>query len=45
MLVRFFGKMADFIDFRADDIDGNVIDKFDLAAQTVSNNEFIDDET
>ena len=45
MLVRFFRKMADFIDFKADDVDGNVIDKFDLAAQTVSNNEFIDGET
>ena len=37
--------MGDFIDFKADDVDGNVIGKFDLAAQTVSNNEFIDDET
>ena len=43
--VRFFGKMADFINFEADDVDDvddNFIDKCDPDA---SDNEFIGDET
>ena len=45
LLVRLFGKMADFIKFEADDVNGDVIDNCDQAAQTVSDKEFIDDET
>ena len=44
LLVRFFGKMADFINFETDDVDGDaVINKCDPVGQTVS--QFIDDET
>ena len=44
LLVRFFGKVADFINFETDGIDGDaVIDKCDPVAQTVS--QFFDDET
>ena len=45
LLVRLFGKMAGFIKFEADDVNGDVIDNCDQAAQTVSDKEFIDDET
>ena len=44
LLVIFFGKIADFINFDADDVDDGGIDKCGPAAQTVSDNEFIDDE-
>ena len=37
--------MADFINFEAYDADGDVIDECDLTAETVSDDEFIDDET
>ena len=43
---RFFGKMTDFINFEADgvdDVDGDFIG--DCEPQTVTDNEFIDDET
>ena len=41
-----FGRMGDFINFEADDKDsGIIIDDCDPEAQTVSDNEFIDDET
>ena len=36
-------KMTDFINFEADDVDDDFIDGCEL--QTVSDNEFIDDET
>ena len=47
LLVRFFSRIADFINFEADDDnDGDVvIDDCDPEAETVSDNEFIDDET
>ena len=47
LLVRFFSRIADFINFEADDNnDGDVaIDDCDPEAETVSDNEFIDDET
>lgn len=43
LLIRFFGKMADFIDFEGDDDDFIV----ECEPQTVSNddNNFLDDET
>ena len=44
-LVRLFAKMADFINFEADVIHGDVIDNRDSAMQTVDDDEFIDDET
>ena len=44
LLVIFFGKIADFINFDADDVDDGGINKCGPAAQTVSDNEFIDDE-
>ena len=45
LLVRFLDKLADFINFEADDADSDVIDECDLTAETVSDDEFIDDET
>ena len=46
LLVIFFGRIADFINFEADDDDRYVIiDDCDPEAQTVGDNEFIDDET
>ena len=44
LLVIFFGRMTDFINFEADD-DDVVIDDCEPEAQTVSDNEFIDDES
>ena len=43
LLVIFFGRMTDFINYEADD-DDVVIDDCEPEAQTVSDNEFIDDE-
>ena len=37
--------MADFINFEAEDVDGDIIGECDLTTETVSNDEFIDDET
>ena len=45
LLVRFFGKMADFINPEKDYVHCDVIDDCEKARQTVSNNEFFDDET
>ena len=47
LLVRFFGRIANFINFEADDNNEGdvVIGECDPEAQTVSENEFIDDET
>ena len=45
LLVRFFGKMADFINFEEDYVHCDVIDDCEEARQTVSDNNFVDDET